>query len=274
MAPSDSAPPRHRPLAASRTSRPRFRPAAFIFRFRDYLAPAVVIVALLGSRPTDFVADRDLDVCAEGSGAVLLAVGLAIRWLVAAQVDIRRSGVRKRVAASRLVVAGLYAQTRNPLYVANVTLALGLTLVYDSRPAYVILPLVVLGFLAVVRLEEEFLAVKFGDEYGRYRERVPRFVPRLRGLAATIRGTALDWRRALRREYGSAFATVTAALVLAGVKRVTVAGLAASTPRVYVLIAAWVVCFCAYCLVRWLKKTERLETSVDVACAARAASHD
>lgn len=236
-------------------------PAAFVFRFRDYLAPVLAIGILLGSRPQDFV-DQEVDAWARIAGVLLLAAGLGIRMLVAGQVDIRRSGVRKRVAASRLVVSGLYAHTRNPLYLANMTLVLALTLVYDSRRAYaIVLPLVVLSFLAIVWLEEEFLAAKFGREYTGYRARTPRFLPKLRGLAATIRLTPIDWRRALRREYGPAFATVSAALVFVAARDVFVAGFHASAPRLNGLFGAWVASLLVYVAVRWMKKSGRLETN-------------
>ncbi len=246
----------------------RYAPGALVFRYRDYLAPALVVAAVLASRPSDFIADGSLDTCAAVAGAALIALGLGMRFVVAGQVDIRRSGLRRQVAASRLVTAGLYAHTRNPLYVANVILVVALALVFDSRRAYAVPPLVALALLAVVLLEEEFLAAKFGDEYGAYCARVRRFVPRLGGLGATLAATPMDWRRAARREYGPVFATVSVALVLAATKDVVRSGFERAVPRLPGYGAAWIVCLGAWLLVRRLKKRGRLETPPLPACVA------
>lgn len=251
------------PRLRARTFSPVRRAAAFLFRFRDYLAPVLVVATLLSSRRDDFLADRVLDGWLVLAGVACVVGGLVIRLVVAGQVDIRRSGVDKRVAASRLVVAGLYAHARNPLYLANTTLVFGLTLVYGSRRAYAtVLPIVVLGFLAIVMLEEEFLARKFGREYRRYCGRVCRFRPTFRGLATTMRDTPFDWRRALRREYGTLFAAISAAVALVAAKHVTLDGLDASSELLSRLMSVWAACCGTYLIVRRLKKTGRLETPV------------
>jgi protein-S-isoprenylcysteine O-methyltransferase Ste14 len=83
---------------------------------------------------------------------------------------------------SRLVVEGPYRRVRHPMISAVAAVLLGEALVLGS------LPLVAwfAGFTAVNALylplvEEPGLVRRFGREYEDYRDRVPRWVPRVRG---------------------------------------------------------------------------------------------
>ena len=74
--------------------------------------------------------------------------------------------------------------------------------------------------------EEAFLARKFGADYVAYCGRVNRFVPDLRGLSQTIRGFEFDWKRVVRKDYGTTFTWMSTALVLIALKHAIV-----DTPR-------------------------------------------
>ncbi len=79
----------------------------------------------------------------------------------------------------RLVIKGLYRYCRNPMYVAQVAILLGLFLYRGelSLLAHAVLyAAVVHGW--VVRREEPELRRRFGEEYARYAQRVPRWIPR------------------------------------------------------------------------------------------------
>ena len=78
----------------------------------------------------------------------------------------------------RLTTAGPYRFTRNPFYLANLLIDLGLCLVIGR--AWLAALFVVLWAIAyrdTIADEEERLAELFGEEYARYRARVPRFWP-------------------------------------------------------------------------------------------------
>lgn len=79
----------------------------------------------------------------------------------------------------RLVIKGLYRYCRNPMYVAQVAILLGL-FVYRgelSLLAHVVLYAGVVKAWVVWREEPE-LRRRFGEEYLRYAQRVPRWIPR------------------------------------------------------------------------------------------------
>jgi protein-S-isoprenylcysteine O-methyltransferase Ste14 len=78
--------------------------------------------------------------------------------------------------ATVLVTGGIFRRLRNPMYVAIVLFLLGLAILLASDgmllTTLVLVPVLHLG---VVRREERYLEVKFGDAYRRYRDTVPRY---------------------------------------------------------------------------------------------------
>lgn len=77
----------------------------------------------------------------------------------------------------KLVDQGLYALTRNPMYVGVVTVILGEAMLFDSWRVVVYGVVVATGFhLRVKVYEEPLLRKTFGDEYVRYCGRAPRWL--------------------------------------------------------------------------------------------------
>lgn len=111
-------------------------------------------------------------------GLALLAIGAFVRL-----VAIRRIGKRARVAksgATHLLCEGPYARTRNPLYVANLCTAAGSCALAGLR-AWSLLPIAFVLFVyqLVALAEEETLREIFLEKFDLYRQRVPRWLPRL-----------------------------------------------------------------------------------------------
>ncbi|WP_246998396.1 methyltransferase family protein [Halosolutus gelatinilyticus] len=79
-----------------------------------------------------------------------------------------------------LVTGGIYSYTRNPMYIGVLLVILGQAL---RRRSLSILWWAVgcwIGFHnRVIRFEEPHLVEKHGEAYERYRERVPRWLPRI-----------------------------------------------------------------------------------------------
>lgn len=90
-------------------------------------------------------------------------------------------GTPAPIAPTRnLVVTGLYRYVRNPMYVAVAAVILGQALLFGDWRVLIyagIFAVVVHGF--VVFYEEPTLADSFGAQFERYRENVPRWIPRL-----------------------------------------------------------------------------------------------
>jgi protein-S-isoprenylcysteine O-methyltransferase Ste14 len=85
------------------------------------------------------------------------------------------------VGGTYLIISGPFAFVRNPLYVGNILLYIGIGIMSWSLFPY--LQMVALLFFAVqyhfiVLEEEKFLKEKFGETYSTYVKNVPRFIPR------------------------------------------------------------------------------------------------
>ncbi|MBU9889064.1 MAG: isoprenylcysteine carboxylmethyltransferase family protein [Candidatus Omnitrophica bacterium] len=114
-----------------------------------------------------------------------------------------------------LAVSGPYAYSRNPLYLGNFFLGLGLIVVCSSEVIGVIF---LLGYPLIygrtVRSEEKILSERFGTSYEDYCRNVPRFFPRWTPYK-TRGGTSFDWKRIIRHhEYVTILAI---ALILCGI---------------------------------------------------------
>jgi protein-S-isoprenylcysteine O-methyltransferase Ste14 len=235
----------------------------FVFRFRDQLAPIVAVLALWLTEPLPFFGSEEADRWSNLAGVLVALSGQAIRASVIGYAYIVRGGVNKQLAAPRLVCEGFYAHSRNPMYLGNFLLLGGLALIYNSPLVYLVgLPLCIVALLSIVRAEEEFLRGRFGAEYDAYCRSVNRFLPDIRGLRATLSQMRFDWRRVLRKEYGTTFAWVSAAFVFTVVEQIAWHGVTASRSAVLRLGCGWLaVAFC-YAVVRWLKKSGRLDSPV------------
>ena len=105
-------------------------------------------------------------------GFILLAS--AWRMLYSAQKD------------HRLATEGLYAYMRHPQYVAFIVIMFGFLLQWPTLITLVMFPILVWVYVRLARSEERDALAEFGNEYERYRERTPAFIPHFRkGMAAT-----------------------------------------------------------------------------------------
>ena len=81
---------------------------------------------------------------------------------------------------NKLIVTGLYRHVRNPMYVAVVSLVLGQALLLSDPRLLVYAAAVWLCFhLFVLAYEEPTLRAQYPEDYARYGEAVPRWIPRL-----------------------------------------------------------------------------------------------
>jgi protein-S-isoprenylcysteine O-methyltransferase Ste14 len=81
----------------------------------------------------------------------------------------------------RLLTDGIYARIRHPRYVQLLLAILAYALFTNYLAVYAVFLVGLVWAPLVVRIEERELRDRFGADYERYCESVPRFLPRLRG---------------------------------------------------------------------------------------------
>lgn len=79
----------------------------------------------------------------------------------------------------RLIIAGPFRYTRNPLYLGNAFLAIGFGLLAPLPGAVFIVIANALFIAALVRYEEDVMGRRYGDAFRAYSARVPALFPRL-----------------------------------------------------------------------------------------------
>jgi protein-S-isoprenylcysteine O-methyltransferase Ste14 len=114
-------------------------------------------------------------------GLAVVAIGWAVLVWCARDFAVRGRGTPAPYDPPRaLVTGGLYDVVRNPMYVGVLVAILGQAVWFWSERVALYAVVVALGFHARVLLYEEPVLMRaFGAEFVRYRERVPRWVPRL-----------------------------------------------------------------------------------------------
>ena len=142
---------------------------SWLFKYRDY-TPIPLIVLLFvfacSSVRSAFV------------GMLLVTFGELVRiYSVAFIGSISRT--RKQNLGAKLIVEGPFSYVRNPLYVGNFFITLGIA-VFGGNAGIVVLSILLFAFqyYHIVRYEEGLLFETFGEDYQKYCLEVPAWFPK------------------------------------------------------------------------------------------------
>jgi protein-S-isoprenylcysteine O-methyltransferase Ste14 len=231
----------------------------FFFRYRNRIFPVVMAAGVLLLRPRfpagSYFWNNVLDVL----GLAICVGGQALRVATIGYDYIKRGGKGWQIWAGRLVQGGMFAHSRNPLYLGNVLIFSGLVIVFGSPIACAVgIPTVFFIYICIILAEEGFLRGKFGAEYDVYAARVNRLWPDLRGFSASVKDMTFRWKRVLNKEYGTTFGWVVAAIVLRAWSLYWVQRKAARTEIMATLLLL-IPAILAYAWIRRLKKSGQLD---------------
>lgn len=177
----------------------------FFFKLRSYTPIPLLLLLLLTAQP---------DVRAYLWGLGLIFLGELIRmWAVAHAGGATRT---RNVGAPDFVTSGPFAHTRNPLYIANTMIYVGIVCLAGGHALWIAIAVAfsILQYSMIVSLEEETLEKLFGVEYALYRRGVPRWLPRLLPWDWSLPREP-DWKDAWRNEKHTRLNIIAAAVILA-----------------------------------------------------------
>lgn len=225
------------------------------FRWRSYLPLLTVSLFLPAFWSYDYPGgSHALDQGWEMGCLALSLMGWLIRIITVGYAAPGTSGgnTRRQIAAS-LNTTGMYAIVRHPLYLGNFLMWLGFVLLW-RQPWLVLLwgAIFWLYYERIMYAEEQFLAAKFGTLFTDWARQTPLFLPRPWRWQPP--GRPFNWRQALKREYSSFYALISAFMVFELISSALVEGLAGDRLWWSIFGAATA----AYLTIRFYKKRGKL----------------
>jgi protein-S-isoprenylcysteine O-methyltransferase Ste14 len=179
------------------------RQGTFLFRWRSYLPFLLVPFAVAAFARSGGLEAAGWDSAARAFKTLCFAVslaGLVVRCLAIGHKPAKTSGRGTRLEAETLNTTGMYSVCRNPLYLGNFLVALGLALFLEVWWfAFLYAMAFALYYERIIFAEEEFLRSRFGTQFDEWSARTPAFVPNLQGWKQAA--LPFSWRAVLRREH-------------------------------------------------------------------------
>ena len=99
-------------------------------------------------------------------GLILLVASWKVLYRAQRNLEIARSGP--------------YAIIRHPQYVAFILIMVGFLVQWPTLPTLIMFPILIWLYRRLARREEKEALEMFGEQYARYAENTPRFIPQLR----------------------------------------------------------------------------------------------
>lgn len=95
------------------------------------------------------------------------------------------SVLHKAQQTQSLATGGWYARCRHPQYVAFIIIMFGFLLQWPTIPTLVMFPILVWVYIRLAKREEQIALKEFGDEYRRYMNNTPAWIPYFSKTAQT-----------------------------------------------------------------------------------------
>ena len=182
----------------------------FLFRNRNGIFPLFYLMLFV---PSWEVFPNSVTAMIIGFSVTI--IGQVVRVITIGLVYIIRGGKDRRVYAEDLVTTGVFSHCRNPLYVGNILILVGLGIASNSLLFMAVFtPLFLFFWQAIVLAEENYLRNKFGEQYDEYCKRVNRWLINLNGLGKTLASMQFKWKRVIIREYNSTYIWMTGAVLI------------------------------------------------------------
>ncbi|MDF1610763.1 MAG: isoprenylcysteine carboxylmethyltransferase family protein [Stygiobacter sp.] len=144
-----------------------------VFKYRSYTPIPFLLLMLIFQNSTTYSLIF---------GFIIAAIGEFFRFwgVIYAGSETRRTG---EVGATYLVVSGAFAHVRNPLYLGNMLMYFGVSIMSFALVPYLQIAVIVFFFLQyyiIISEEEKFLKETYKKDYDNYLSQVPKLIPALK----------------------------------------------------------------------------------------------
>jgi protein-S-isoprenylcysteine O-methyltransferase Ste14 len=224
----------------------------WIFHYRNFLFPVFYLLLFIPS-PEIFSSYRVAII----AGLIISFTGEFIRALVMGLVNIQHGGKERTIYSSGLITDGIFSHCRNPLYIGNILILLGLGVVANSLIfILVMIPLFIFFYQAMVIAEENYLEKNFGAPYLAYKTKVNRWLPNFSGLGQTFNSMRFSIQRVLIKEYNSTYLWMTGMVLLVMKYYWQHHDETSFQKTITVFIGILVLLLICYLLIRYMKKSK------------------
>ena len=228
----------------------------FFFKHRNWLF-IVFYAALFLPSPALFPAN--LDYWSILIGLFVTVGGQLVRGMTIGLAYLVRGGKEGKPYAEGLVTEGILRHCRNPLYVGNILMLLGVGILANSLYyVAIMMPFFLFIYQAIVLAEEDFLRKKFGTGFDAYCKDVNRWWPSIGGLSTTLGSMAFNWKRWILKEHTTQYIWLIGIALLLLFNHPDLTGNNTDCRNAW-LIGSLSTLTVVYILVRVMKKTGRLK---------------
>jgi protein-S-isoprenylcysteine O-methyltransferase Ste14 len=223
------------------------------FKTRNFIFPVFYLFLFI---PSLKISEDYTSVAFVGFSVTIL--GQLIRMITIGLVYVIRGGRKRRIYAEGLVTEGLFSHCRNPMYVGNILMILGMSIFSNSLISLLFLaPFFVFIYQSIVIAEEDFLRSRFNKDYTEYCAKVNRWLINFKGLMKTFSENEFKTKRVIYKEYNTTFIwTVGATLLLASnMYKKQGLGMTQNSINYFIVILSGLSVF--YLVTRFFKKREQ-----------------
>jgi protein-S-isoprenylcysteine O-methyltransferase Ste14 len=179
---------------------------SWLFRWRSYLPLSGIPIFIIAIRQSGILEKKFGDTIGDFWGSCAIAIsflGFIVRCITAGYAPRGTSGRNtKSQVAQTLNTTGMYSISRNPLYLGNFIIILGITLFIQ---VWWLALLVWFGFWLyyerIIFTEEEFLRNKFNDQFMEWSRKTPIVIPCFRNWKKPELG--FSFKTVFRREFST-----------------------------------------------------------------------
>ena len=176
----------------------------WLFRYRSHLPLLAIPLVLAALRHSEFlerVGHKHLQTYWEVFCVAVSYLGFVVRCLTLGSVPEGTSGRNtKGQLAEVMNTTGMYSVVRHPLYLGNFLITFGIILFFQVWWFAVMGVLIFwLYYERIMFAEEEFLRKKFGEDFVKWSEKTPAFIPDFAKWKKPR--LPFSWKMVLKREY-------------------------------------------------------------------------